>query len=138
MRPTPRRLGTLVVLGALALSTACSSAPTADASRVVSADGLTATLVPGGVQLANDTDHGVAFVVHNPNWLGLLALCADPGPNCVRLAAGGRMTVPQSQFAGWDEQPAADRKLSVLWWRVVPAANGGYAAVDVRELALIP
>lgn len=132
---TRTRLG---ALGAVATSLMACGAPTAATGRVPLVAGeVRAARVPGGVEIANGTDRGLAYVVHNPSWLGLLATCADPGPSCVRLAAGARVVVPEREIAGWEGQPATLRKISVLWWRVAATPAGGYAAVDIRELPVV-
>ena len=95
------------------------------------------TRVAGGLEIANGTDHGIAYTAYNPNWLGLLALCADPGPRCVRVGSRARTFVPESEFQGWADQPAAMRRLNVIWWRVVPSPADGYATADVHEVPVI-
>ena len=91
---------------------------------------VTVSRVAGGVRLVNGTGRGVAYVVSNPEWLGLLALCEDPGPSCVRLAAGAAVVVPHAGIHGWE--PGV-RQAVVRWWHVEPA-GAGWRAGEIHEV----
>ena len=125
----------LALLVAIA-GAACGDPVVAPRIAVVAGE-VRAARVSGGVEIANGTDRGIAHAVFNPNWLGLIGTCADPAPTCVRLAAGARVVVPEREFLGWEGQPAALRRLTVLWWRVDPAPTGGHVASSVQQIALI-
>ena len=129
-----RSLSSISIL-LVTLGVACSSPepPSPSTSRTsATAEGMTAELVEGGVQLHNGTGAPVAFAVWDKGFLGLLGPCADPGPQCVRLAGGATLVVPNAEIAGY----GATKTLAVHWWRVVPTGNGGYAATEVRTLEL--
>jgi hypothetical protein len=84
--------------------------------------------VESGIRLVNNTDRPVAYTVKNPMWLGLLALCADPGPACLRLAPGASVVVPHSEIHGYASGTA---EVEVAWWHVIPDGQGGYTHEEV-------
>jgi hypothetical protein len=132
-----RRLARLVLGAALTAGAACSS-DDATLGLAGSTGRVDAARVAGGVEIANGTDRAIAYVAYDPHWLGLLAACAEPDPSCLRLPAGRRVVVPESEVAGWEGVPAERRRaLSVRWWRVGPAPAGGYVPVDVHEIRVV-
>ena len=92
---------------------------------------VSATRVASGIRLTNNTDRGIAYVVSNPMWLGLLGLCADPGPDCVKLAPGASVVIPVSEIHGYSSDAT---QASVFWWHVVPDGNGGYTQDQVTTV----
>ena len=140
-----RRSTTFLLVALLSVAAACSRSPAAapaEVARDTAPGEVEATLGADGVTLVNGTSRGIAYAVWNPNWLGLMAVCDDPGPSCVRLAPGQSVVVPESQFAGWGPSPGSDqpgaRALEVRWWHVVPNGAGDYAASEVRVIPLVP
>jgi len=141
-----RRSTLCLLVGLLSAAAACSrspAAPPADVARDAASGDVTASLGADGVTLVNGTSRGIAYAVWNPKWLGLMAVCEDPGPPCVRLAPGQSVVVPESQFHGWNpppgtEQPPEARALEVRWWHVLPNGAGGYDASEVRVIPLVP
>jgi hypothetical protein len=141
-----RRSTPLLLVGLLWAAAACSRSPVAapaDAARDATSGDVEATLAADGVTLVNGTNRGIAYAVWNPKWLGLMAVCDDPGPSCVRLAPGQSVVVPESQFSGWNPSPGVElqpeaRALEVRWWHVLPDGAGGYAASEVRVIPLVP
>ena len=140
MHTRVRRALHLALLATVATTAACTGekaiATNPDANKGIVAGSVTATRVAGGIELYNGTERGIAYVAVNPNWLGTYALCADPGPSCVRLAPGARTVVPESEWMGWAGQPAGQQKLSVHWWHVI-AEPGGYRAGAAEEIKVI-
>lgn len=120
------RISSVMVL-AIALAVAgCHRDPTE--AKLSGAALVSVARVEWGVHLTNHTDRPVAFTVSNPNWLGLLALCADPGPECLRLAAGASVVVPYADIHGYS---ADATQANVAWWHVVSDGNGGYTHEEV-------
>ena len=115
------------------LGVACTSpeppSPTASRSTATE-EGMTAEVVEGGVRLHNGTGAPVAYAVWDKGFLGLLGTCADPGPQCVRLATGATRVVPTDEIAGY----GATSTLAVHWWHVVPSSGGGHESTPVRTL----
>ena len=132
----------LVILLPLA---GCGRGPTAapaDVARESASADVEASLGAGGVTLVNHTDHGIAYAVWNPHFLGLMGVCQDPGPDCVRLAAGASVVVPESEFHGWSPAPGTESQpgaqaLEVRWWHVLPDDGGAYRATEVRVIPLV-
>ena len=119
-----------VILFAIALaSSACHKDPVS--ATLSGAPLVSATRVTTGVRLTNNTDRPVAYVVSNPMWLGLLALCADPGPDCVKLAPAASVVIPFSEIYGWASDAT---QASVFWWHVVPDGHGGYTQDEVATV----
>jgi hypothetical protein len=130
-------LRVFVVAVTIALG-ACSSnktpSGTPEASITQSPEGEVAVArVDGGTRLTNGTDRALAYIVRNPAWLGLVALCIDTGPTCVRLAPGASVVVPDAEILG--HGPGA-REAQVSVWRVETDPAGGYRAVIVKEVTL--
>ena len=116
-----------VLVFALALATSgCHRDPTE--ARLTGAALVSVARVESGIRLTNNTDRPVAYTVKNPMWLGLLALCADPGPACLKLAPGASVVVPHSEIHGYAPgTPTAE----VAWWHVIPDGQGGYTHEEV-------
>ncbi len=95
--------------------------------------GVSAARVPGGIRLTNHTSRGAAYAISNPNWLGLLALCNDPGAACLGLASGQSVVVPLSEIHGYTSETTA---VTIYWWHVSPDGNGQYKADDPTEIVL--
>ena len=129
----------LVILLPLA---GCGRGPTAapaDVAREAASADVEASLGAEGVTLVNHTDHGIAYAVWNPHFLGLMGVCQDPGPDCVRLASGASVVVPESEFHGWSTEPRLGAQaLEVRWWHVLPDDAGAYRATEVRVIPLLP
>ena len=120
----------VVVASAIALS-GCDRDPV---SSQPSSDVLvSAVRVQSGIRLTNNTDRGVAYVVSNPQWLGLLAMCADPGPDCVKLAPGASVVVPLDVIYGYS---ANATEAMVSWWHVVPEGADGYKIENVTTVVV--
>lgn len=118
----------LLLVSALALS-GCDRDPV---SAKLSKDVLvSAVRVQSGIRITNNTDRGVAYVVSNPQWLGLLGLCNDPGPGCVKLAPGASVVVSLDEIYGYS---ASATEASVFWWHVVPDGANGYTTADVTTV----
>lgn len=94
---------------------------------------VSAVRVQSGIRLTNNTDRGVAYVVSNPQWLGQLALCADPGPECVKLAPGASVVVPLDDIYGYS---ANATEASVFCWHVVPDGADGYKTENVTTVVV--
>ena len=125
-RVAPAAAAAVLLLGA------CGRGPL-DASPLPGVQGeatVTVSRVSGGVRLVNGTGRGVAYVVSNPDWLGLLAICIDPGASCVRLAAGASVVVPHAEIHGWE---TGVRQAVVRWWHVEPAGTG-WRAGEIHEV----
>lgn len=141
----PTRITRLLLAGLLLAVAACGRDPAgtlADAARETAAGGVEARLVPGGVHVVNQTSRGIAYSVWNPNFLGLMGVCAEPGPPCVRLAPGASVVVPESEFHGWapipgDAPSSSPRALELRWWHVLPDGAGGHQADEVRVIRLL-
>lgn len=88
-----------------------------------------------GLRLTNHTDQGIAYAIANPNWLGLLAICNDPEPACIRLGPGQSVLVPFSEVHGLDT--AVVEKITVHWWHVVPDGAGQYKATDPVQIVVL-
>lgn len=86
-----------------------------------------------GLRLTNHTDQGVAYAISNPDWLGLLAICNDPEPACIRLAAGESVLVPFTEVHGFD---TGAEKITVHWWHVVPDGAGHFKATDPVQIVI--
>ncbi len=132
------RTTTFMLSGALLALAGCRVEPTDSSFEMerlaATTDVVQAARVTGGVRITNGTSRGIAYAVRNPNWLGLLATCADPGPGCVRLAAGRSVVVPEREFHGWADVPDGAKALGVLWWHVEPDGAGGHRAGEVHDL----
>lgn len=94
---------------------------------------VTAEPVADGVRITNGTATGVAFVVVDPTWLGLLVQCDTPGPDCIRLPAGGSIVVPRAEMHG---VTSATTDVEVRTWRVVPDASGGHRVEQVSTVVV--
>lgn len=131
-----RALALPLLAYAVLASVACRRDPAASGDPAANAresGGVTATRVAGGVRLSNGTDRPVAYVVWNRGWLAQFAPCLDPGPGCVRLAAGASVVVPDAEIGGY--APGAPEAI-VYWWHVVPDAAGGYRTEEVHEVVV--
>ena len=123
-----RILSALLVASAITLS-GCDRDPV---SSELAGDVLvSAVRVESGIRITNNTDRGIAYVVSNPQWLGLLGLCEDPGPECVKLAPGASVIVPLDEIYGYS---ATATEASVFWWHVVPDGADGYKTEDVTTV----
>ena len=89
--------------------------------------------VAGGIRVTNGTDRGLAYVVRNSGWLGLVALCIDPGSSCVRLSARSSIVVPDTEILGYARDA---REAQVTLWHVEPDGAGGHRAVIVKDVAI--
>jgi hypothetical protein len=135
--PVPARI---LVTGLLLAAVACGRDPASTldgATRETAPADVEATRVAEGVRVVNHTSQGIAYAVWNPQFLGLMGVCEDPGPPCVRLAPGGSVVVPESEFVGWAPTPgdapsALPRALELRWWHVAADGAGGYRASEVR------
>jgi hypothetical protein len=109
------RFATLVSLTAVLL--ACNATPAPDrvstGSSNATVSGVTATRVTGGIQIVNGATASIAYVVVNPNWLGLLADCSDPAASCPVLGTGQTATVVDAAIHGFD---AGTRSVDVQFW----------------------
>jgi len=122
----------VLALGACRSPETVSGAP--DPSTIRSLDGeIRVARVGGGIRLTNGTSRGLAYIVRNPAWLGLVALCVDTGPNCIRLASGASVVVPDREVLG--HAPGA-HEAQVTLWRVEPDPAGGFQAVIVKEVTI--
>jgi len=120
------RVSSVMVFALALASSACHRDPSAP--KLIGAALVSVARVESGIRLTNNTDRPVAYTVSNPNWLGLLALCADPGPDCLRLKAGESVVVRYSEIYGY----APDAKeANVAWWHVIPDGQGGYTQEEV-------
>lgn len=133
----------LVALLPLAGCNRSPAAAPAEAARDAALADVEASFGATGVTIVNHTDRGIAYAVWNPHFLGLMGVCQEPGPPCVRLAPGASVVVPESEFAGWAPTPGTEpqpgaRALEVRWWHVLPDGAGGYAASEVRVIPLLP
>ncbi len=121
-----------VALGACSSSEPPSGTP--EASVTQSPEGEVAVArIDGGIRLTNRTDRAVAYIVRNPAWLGLVALCIDTGPNCIRLTPGASVVVPDPEILGHD---VGAREAQVTIWHVESDGAGGHRAVIVKEVTL--
>ncbi|HEX2187488.1 MAG TPA: hypothetical protein VHG51_01260 [Longimicrobiaceae bacterium] len=129
------RAQTLSLIGLVLALAACQPDPASVAGPEAATAGaqVTVSRADGGLRLTNATDRPVAFNVRNPDWLGLLAACTDPGPSCARLAPGASVFVPFSEVAGF--APGA-RQVAVTWWHVVADGAGGYRVEEFHDVAL--
>lgn len=118
--------------GLFLFATSCDRHPSGPVSHVT-INNVEVARVDDGIRLTNGTDEPLAYAVWANGFLGLFAPCTDPGPDCVRLAAGATVVVPFDQVTGIfpDETTAI-----VRWWRVVPDGEGGYRAVGLREVTI--
>lgn len=124
------------MLFCLSLAAACSADTpgiTAVDPVVVPAGEVTAVRVPGGVTLHNGTSTALAYAVWNRGWLGQLGACTEPSPDCLRLPAGGSITVPTAEISGWDDTAT---EIAVYWWYVLPNGDGTYRASEITEIKL--
>ena len=108
------------VAAAALLAAGCAGcagdAATFDGPMTVQEDGtVQASRVVGGIRLVNGTGRGVAYAVVNRGWLGLIGPCATPTPDCVRLAPGATVVVPDAEIMGRD---ATMTEVVVYWWHV--------------------
>ena len=92
---------------------------------------VSAVRVESGIRITNNTDRGIAYVVSNPQWLGLLGMCEDPGPSCVTLAPGASVVVPFDEIHGYSTTAT---EASVFWWHVVPDGADGYRKEDLTTV----
>jgi hypothetical protein len=124
-----------IVVGLLAGALACreDAASPADAREAVRTGQVEVDRVGTGIRVANGTAAPIAYAVWNRGWLALFAPCDDPGPGCVRLAAGASVVVPVAEVEGI--APGATEAI-VRWWRVVPDGAGGHRADDLHEVVV--
>ena len=119
-----------IMLALTLIATGCRRDPVA--TGLGGESQVSATKVATGIRITNHTDRGVAYAVSNPTWLGLLAICNDPEPACVRLARGASVIVPFSEIHGYAE--GTTTSVRVAWWHVVPDGEGQYKATDPVEI----
>ena len=124
-----KRMTSAVVLAVAIALAGCHKDPVA--ATISGAPLVSASRVETGIRLTNSTDRAVAYVVSNPMWLGLLGLCADPGPDCVKLAPGASVVIPFSEIYGYSSDAT---QASVFWWHVVPDGHGGYTQDQVTTV----
>ncbi len=127
-----RHLAFVLLGGVLLSSPACGRQNSVAAPQEVVRN-VSATRVPGGIRLVNDTSEPIAYLVWNREWLGLLAQCIDTSSNCLRLAAGDTVTVADKDIEGYG---SGIREAVVRFWRVVPDGKGSYRAEDLREITI--
>lgn len=118
-------IGVLTVIAIGACRPESISTDSAPSGRV------TVTREQAGIRVTNHTDQGVAYAISNPNWLGLLAICNDPEPACIRLQAGASVLVPFSEIQGFE---SGAEKITVHWWHVVPDGVGQFRATDPVQI----
>ena len=122
-----------VAAAALLAGGCAGDAATFDGPMTVQEDGrVQASRVGGGIRLVNGTARGVAYAVANRGWLGLIGPCASPGPDCVRLAPGATVVVPDAEIMGRD---AAMTEVVVYWWHVERPLDEWLAGV-VRDVVV--
>src|SRR5687768_3512749 len=122
------------VAAAALLAAGCGGdATTFDGPMSVQQDGtVQASRVGGGIRLVNRTGRGVAYAVTNRGWLGLIGPCASPTPDCVRLAPGATVVVPDAEIMGRD---AAMTEAVVYWWHVERPLDT-WQAGEVRDVVV--
>ena len=121
----------LALSAVLLLASAACQRESTPPERTGSLD-VAVTREAGRIRLANNTDRPLAYfaIESNTAMLALWAACADPGPGCLRLPAGGSVVVPHSEIAGYE--PGV-RSAIVHWWRVVPDGEGRYRVADMSS-----
>lgn len=124
-----KRMTSIAVLAIAIAVAGCHKDPVAAVTSDTAL--VSATRVATGIRLTNNTDRGVAYVASNPMWLGLLGLCADPGPECVKLAPGASVVIPFSEIYGYTTEAT---EASIFWWHVVPDGHGGYTQDEVTTV----
>ena len=126
---TTHSLRRAALAAAALLASACG-----DATAPRRSDLLLVLANDRAVTLANRTNAPVSFLIATPDFLEL----ADPLP-CTRpegctpsVPAGGAVTVPYGDIAGWE--PGA-RAAVVVHWTLPPGARG-VAVEDVRRVTV--
>lgn len=99
----------------------------------VAGNTVSASQVESGVQVVNGTGEPVGYVAWNRGWLALFAPCVDTTPQCLRLPAGGSVTIALKDLGGY--APGAPEAI-VYWWRVIPGESGGFRVDKVREIVV--
>ena len=110
-----RAMASLVAAALLAPGCGGDAATLAGAMAAQEDGRVQASRVGGGIRLVNRTGRGVAFAIANRGWLGLIGPCASPTADCVRLAPGATLVVPDAEIMGRD---AAMTEAVVYWWHV--------------------
>jgi len=130
-----REVRLLAVAGAVLTLVACRSDSVAPGLITqVAVDGeVSATRVPGGIRLTNGLREPIAWFAFNPFLLAQWATCADPGPECLRLAAGAVVTIADADVAGY--APGL-REVMVHIYRVVPDGQGGFEVEAIRDVTV--
>ena len=123
-----KRLSLMLLIVAVLAGTACRREPVGTETALVSV-----VKVDAGIRITNNSTRGVAYDVSNPNWLGLLAICNDPGPACVRLAVGESVVVPLAEIHGYEP---GITKVTVHWWHVLPDGPESYKATDPQQVVI--
>lgn len=122
------------VLGAAACGNEASTGPAGLGNETVVKGNITATRIVGGIRLVNETGEPLAYIATNRQWLGLVARCIDPGPGCIRLGARASLTIADVDIIGY---APGMREATVVVWRVLPDAEGGYRAEDITEFVIV-
>lgn len=124
-----KRMTSVAVLAIAIAAAGCHKDPVSAATSDTPL--VSAARVATGIRLTNNTDRGIAYEVSNPMWLGLLGLCADPGPDCVKLAPGASVVIPFSDIHGYSAEAT---QASIFWWHVVSDGHGGYTQDEVTTV----
>lgn len=117
-----RRFGWLSLVG---LTLSCSDHPT-----VFRDNDVRAMLVADGVRVFNDSDQPLGVAAFNMNSLALLdwMMCADTGPDCLRLPPRGSITIPIGLDDGTGD-------VAVYAWAVM-ATPAGLRATSVANITI--
>lgn len=118
---------------AVVLFAACHSETTAPTGALVQLGEARIERLAGATRLTNDGAAGLAYALWNPQFLGLMAVCAETTSDCLRLAPNTSVVVPDSEIVGSGESDTGP--YSVRIWGVV--LNGGQpTATEVRSITI--
>jgi hypothetical protein len=121
--------GFRLALAAVVLVVGCE-APSRPPTSV--SDGvLTATARASALRLRNSSSQAVNYFVLASDAVPLVDWLPCAGPACPAIPAGGSVSLPYSQIAGYS---ASTTEAIVWWWHSVSDGAGGYQPDSLRTL----
>lgn len=88
---------------------------------------------PSSLLLTNRSDSSLYYFIVERESSALIDWIACESPSCPRVGSHSAKTIPYSQIAGYSD---GEREAILYWWRLVPAAAGGFRFDSIRAMAV--
>lgn len=127
-----KRFPSIILIASLVLGSACASDVTEPERAIVQLGDVRIERTSGATRLTNQGTVGLAYALWNPQFLGLMAVCAEVNSTCLRLAPGASIDVPDSEIVGSSE--TSTDPYTVRIWSVYTNESGATVAGDVLSI----